>query len=325
MRARALDAFLAEQIADAKEQGLLFSLHLKATMMKVSDPIIFGHAVRAFFAGVFTEHHDALEKLGASPNNGLGAILSALDDLPQRRGRRDPRRDRQDLRDRRPTSSMVDSDRGITNLHVPSDVIIDASMPAMIRASGQLWNANGDTAGHQGGHPGPLVRGAVRGDDRLLPRARRVRPDDDGHDAERRPDGAEGRGVRQPRQDVRDRGQRARARGRQRGRHADRARGRGGRHLARVPDQGRAGPRLGAARGRARAGDRRAGRVLARPHAGARRRAAQEGRGLPRRGGHGRAADRDPAGRARRRGSRSSARSAARTRSRSPATCCATT
>src|SRR3954453_13556176 len=82
MRAAALDAFLQDQIADAKDKGLLFSLHLKATMMKVSDPIIFGHAVRAFFAGVFTEHHDALEHLGASPNNGLGAILSALDELP---------------------------------------------------------------------------------------------------------------------------------------------------------------------------------------------------------------------------------------------------
>src|SRR5689334_6073545 len=82
MRARALDAFLQEQIADAKDKDLLFSLHLKATMMKVSDPIIFGHAVRAFFAGVFTEHHDALEHLGASPNNGLGAILAALEELP---------------------------------------------------------------------------------------------------------------------------------------------------------------------------------------------------------------------------------------------------
>ena len=100
MRARALDAFLQEQIADTKEQGLLFSLHLKATMMKVSDPIIFGHAVRAFFAGVFTEHHDALEKLGASPNNGLGAILSALDELPQEEGGGDQGRDREDVRDR---------------------------------------------------------------------------------------------------------------------------------------------------------------------------------------------------------------------------------
>lgn len=143
MRARALDAFLQEQIAETKEQGLLFSLHLKATMMKVSDPIIFGHAVRAFFAGVFTEHHDALEKLGASPNNGLGAILSALDELPKEEG--DVIRAAiEQTYETAPDLSMVDSDRGITNLHVPSDVIIDASMPAMIRASGQLWNAKGD-------------------------------------------------------------------------------------------------------------------------------------------------------------------------------------
>ncbi len=144
MRARALDAFLAEQIAEAKEQDLLFSLHLKATMMKVSDPIIFGHAVRAFFAGVFTEHHDALEKLGASPNNGLAAILSALENLPDGEG--DAIRAAIDKTyETAPALSMVDSDRGITNLHVPSDVIIDASMPAMIRSSGQLWDANGDT------------------------------------------------------------------------------------------------------------------------------------------------------------------------------------
>src|SRR4051794_8934648 len=142
MRARALDAFLQQQIADAKDQGLLFSLHLKATMMKVSDPIIFGHAVRAIFAGVFTEHHDALERLGASPNNGLGAILSALDELPQDEG--DVIRAAiEKTYETGPAISMVDSDRGITNLHVPSDVIIDASMPAMIRAGGQLWNAQG--------------------------------------------------------------------------------------------------------------------------------------------------------------------------------------
>ena len=143
MRARALDAFLQEQIADTKEQGLLFSLHLKATMMKVSDPIIFGHAVRAFFAGVFTEHHDALENLGASPNNGLGAILSALDELPQDEGAA-IRASIEKTFETGPDISMVDSDRGITNLHVPSDVIIDASMPAMIRASGQLWDAKGE-------------------------------------------------------------------------------------------------------------------------------------------------------------------------------------
>jgi isocitrate dehydrogenase len=112
-------------------------------MMKVSDPIIFGHAVRAFFAGVFTEHHDTLEQLGASPNNGLGAILSALEGLPQDEGDA-IRAAIEKTYETGPAISMVDSDRGITNLHVPSDVIIDASMPAMIRASGQLWDAKGD-------------------------------------------------------------------------------------------------------------------------------------------------------------------------------------
>ena len=143
MRRRALDAFLAEQIDDAEQQGVLFSLHLKATMMKVSDPIIFGHAVRAFFADVFAEHGDALAKAGANPNNGLASILSALEDLPA-----DEREAIESAitatYERRADLAMVDSDRGITNLHVPSDVIVDASMPAMIRTSGQMWNADGD-------------------------------------------------------------------------------------------------------------------------------------------------------------------------------------
>jgi len=143
MRRRALDAFLAEQIDDAEEQGVLFSLHLKATMMKVSDPIIFGHAVRAFFADVFEEHGDALARAGANPNNGLASILSALEDLPA-----DEREAIESAitgtYERRADLAMVDSDRGITNLHVPSDVIVDASMPAMIRTSGQMWNADGD-------------------------------------------------------------------------------------------------------------------------------------------------------------------------------------
>ncbi len=130
MRRTALDAFLAEQVADAKRQGVLFSLHLKATMMKVSDPIIFGHGVRAYFADVFARHGDTLP----SPNNGLAAILSAA---PEIEGEV-----KQALADG-PALAMVDSDRGITNLHVPSDVIIDASMPAMIRTSGQMWNADG--------------------------------------------------------------------------------------------------------------------------------------------------------------------------------------
>jgi isocitrate dehydrogenase len=132
MRRRALDAFLAEQVADAKAQGVLFSLHVKATMMKVSDPIIFGHAVRTYFADVFDRWGDELP----SPNNGLGAVLNAA-------GNEVKAAVEQALADG-PDVAMVDSDRGITNLHVPSDVIIDASMPAMIRSSGRMWNADGE-------------------------------------------------------------------------------------------------------------------------------------------------------------------------------------
>jgi isocitrate dehydrogenase len=143
MRRAALDAFLAEQIADAKAKGVLFSLHLKATMMKVSDPIIFGHAVRAFFPEVFAEHEEALLRVGASPNDGLASILTALGKLD------DAERAAIEAAitatyETGPDLAMVDSDRGITNLHVPSDVIVDASMPAMIRTSGQMWNAAGD-------------------------------------------------------------------------------------------------------------------------------------------------------------------------------------
>jgi isocitrate dehydrogenase len=143
MRRAALDAFLAEQIADAKAQGVLFSLHLKATMMKVSDPIIFGHGVRAFFPEVFAKHAAALARAGANPNNGLGSILTALDTLPADE-KAEIEREIAGAFETGPDLAMVDSDRGITNLHVPSDVIIDASMPAMIRTSGQMWNRAGE-------------------------------------------------------------------------------------------------------------------------------------------------------------------------------------
>ena len=143
MRRAALDAFLAEQIADAKAEGVLFSLHLKATMMKVSDPIIFGHGVRAFFPEIFRKHADALARAGADPNNGLGSVLTALDRLPA--GEKSAIESEITAAfESGPDIAMVDSDRGITNLHVPSDVIIDASMPAMIRTSGQMWNRAGD-------------------------------------------------------------------------------------------------------------------------------------------------------------------------------------
>ncbi|MBV8217159.1 MAG: NADP-dependent isocitrate dehydrogenase, partial [Solirubrobacterales bacterium] len=132
MRRKALDAFLAEQVDDAKEKGVLFSVHLKTTMMRVSDPIIFGHAVRAYFADVFAEHENDLKEAGVNPNDGLGALLTAIESVP------DEQRDAikqaiDDAYKHGPRLAMVDSDRGITSLHVPSDVIIDASMPAAIR------------------------------------------------------------------------------------------------------------------------------------------------------------------------------------------------
>ena len=143
MRVARLREFLTEQIAAAKAEDVLFSLHLKATMMKVSDPIIFGHAVRAFFPTVFAEHGAALDAAGISPNDGLGAVLASLHELPDDVRTAIEAGIQQGFADG-PAIAMVDSDKGITNLHVPSDVIVDASMPAMIRTSGQMWNAAGE-------------------------------------------------------------------------------------------------------------------------------------------------------------------------------------
>jgi len=143
MRAAALDEFLRAQVARAKQEGILFSVHLKATMMKVSDPIIFGHAVRAYFADVFTQYGDDLAAAGLSANDGLGTILPALDGLDN--GAEIKAAFEKALADG-PAMAMVDSDRGITNLHVPSDVIVDASMPAMIRGGGKMWGPDGNPA-----------------------------------------------------------------------------------------------------------------------------------------------------------------------------------
>jgi isocitrate dehydrogenase len=143
MRVAALRKFLSEQVARAKAEGVLFSVHLKATMMKVSDPIIFGHAVRAFFPKTFAQYGETLEGAGLTPNDGLGAILNGLDQLPA--GAQIKASFGAELAEG-PALAMVDSDRGITNLHVPSDVIIDASMPAMIRASGHMWGPDGKEA-----------------------------------------------------------------------------------------------------------------------------------------------------------------------------------
>jgi isocitrate dehydrogenase len=143
MSRKTLAAFLREQIRDARERGVLFSLHLKATMMKVSDPIIFGHALRAYFHGVFRDHGDALAEVGFDPNNGVGDLLRRIEGLPEDR-RRQIQSALARAYDEGPGLAMVDSDRGITNLHVPSDVIIDASMPPMIRDGGRMWNAAGE-------------------------------------------------------------------------------------------------------------------------------------------------------------------------------------
>jgi isocitrate dehydrogenase len=140
MSVAALRTFLAEQVARAKAEGVLFSAHLKATMMKVSDPIIFGHIVQAFFPALFEQYGDQLKAAGISPNDGLGALLSVVDTLPD--GAAIKAAVEQGLADG-PALAMVDSDKGITNLHVPSDVIIDASMPAMIRGGGHMWGADG--------------------------------------------------------------------------------------------------------------------------------------------------------------------------------------
>ena len=142
MSKKALVAFLQEQVADARKQGVLFSLHMKATMMKVSDPIIFGHAVRVFFADLFGKYGYAFDKLGVDPNNGFGDVVAKIADLPADE-RESIEADLQALYDKGPAIAMVDSDRGITNLHVPSDIIIDASMPPMIRDGGRMWNADG--------------------------------------------------------------------------------------------------------------------------------------------------------------------------------------
>ena len=142
MRKAALVSFLESQMAKAKADGVLFSLHMKATMMKVSDPIIFGHAVKVFFKDLIAKHSDTLKELNVDFNNGFGDLVAKLDKFPADK-KAEIEADIQSAFANGPAVAMVNSDKGITNLHVPSDVIVDASMPAMIRTSGQMWNAEG--------------------------------------------------------------------------------------------------------------------------------------------------------------------------------------
>ncbi|ODB34331.1 isocitrate dehydrogenase, NADP-dependent [Pseudoalteromonas sp. BMB] len=148
MSVQVLREFLAAQVQEAKDKGVLFSLHMKATMMKVSDPIIFGHAVKVFYKDVFEKHAATFAEIGVDASNGVGDVYSKIESLDDAK-RKEIEADLAAVYETAPDIAMVDSDRGITNLHVPSDVIIDASMPAAIRSSGQMWNAEGkqqDTA-----------------------------------------------------------------------------------------------------------------------------------------------------------------------------------
>jgi len=142
MSVKALRAFFAAQIEDAKAKGLLLSLHLKATMMKVSDPIMFGHAVSVFYQEALDKHASVLKEIGFNPNNGLGDLYAKIKTLPEAK-RAEIEADIKAVYEKRPALAMVDSDNGITNLHVPSDIIVDASMPVVVRESGQMWGADG--------------------------------------------------------------------------------------------------------------------------------------------------------------------------------------
>ena len=142
MSKKALISFIEKQIDDAKEQNILFSLHMKATMMKISDPIIFGHVVKTYFKDVFKKHSEVFKEIGVNVNNGLGNLLSEIKELSTSK-QEEILTDIKDTIANGPSLAMVNSDKGITNLHVPSDIIIDASMPAMIRNSGQMWSSDG--------------------------------------------------------------------------------------------------------------------------------------------------------------------------------------
>ncbi len=263
MSRKALRAFFAAEIEAAKKQGVLFSLHLKATMMKISDPIMFGHAVSVFFEDVLEKHAATLKRLGVNLNNGFGDLLTKIETLPEAE-KAAIKADIAAAYASRPPLAMVNSDKGITNLHVPSDIIVDASMPAMIRESGRMWGADGklhdvkavipdrcyatiyqaaieDCKAH--GAFDPKTMGSAPNVGLMAQKAEEYGSHDKTFEISRRRKGSRRR---------RDRRDAARTSGRDR------------RHLPHVPGQGRADPGLGQARGEPRAPQQHAGRVLAR-------------------------------------------------------------
>ena len=264
MSKKALLAFYEQEIEDAHKTGVMFSLHVKATMMKVSHPIVFGHCVKIFYREAFDKHAKLFDELGINVNNGMVDLFNKIAKLPQSK-QDEIKRDLHACHEHRPELAMVDSAKGITNFHSPNDIIVDASMPAMIRNGGKMWGADGRLKDVKAVMPEIDLRPHLPGDDQLLQVARRFDPEDHGHGAQRGPDGAAGRGIRLARQDLRDhrgrRGQHHRPRHRRGAAEPERG---AGRHLAHVPGQGRRDPRLGQAGRHPRAQLRHAGGVLAR-------------------------------------------------------------
>ena len=192
-----LSQFLAEQLDTAVSEDVLFSLHMKATMMKVSDPIIFGHCVNAYLGELLTTHGSSLSAAGFNPNNGLSSFYAALDKLDTET-RSEIETDLARIVAKRPPLAMVNSDKGITNLHVPSDVIIDASMPAMIRTSGQMWGPDGQPKDTKAVIPDRNYAGVYQATIDFCKRQRRLRCHYHGKCCQCRTDGQEGRRVRFP-------------------------------------------------------------------------------------------------------------------------------
>ena len=325
MSKKALCAFYEREIEDAHKSGVMFSLHVKATMMKVSHPIVFGHCVRIFYKDAFDKHGELFDSLGVNVNNGMVDLYNKIAKLPDVAARRDHAR-----HPRLPRAPAGTRDGRFGQGH--------HELPFAQRRHRRCVDAGDDPRrrqdvrrrrppeGSQGGDAREHLRPHLPGGHQLLQMAWRIRSAHHGHRAQRRPDGAAGRGIRLARQDLRDpgrrRGQHRRPRHRRGAAVAER---RGGRHLAHVPGQGRADPRLGQAGGHALPQFRHAGGVLARPVPPARERADQEGHDLSAGPRHHRPGHPDHVAGARDALHARARDRAARTRSRSPATSCATT
>jgi hypothetical protein len=209
MSRKALLAFYEQQIADAKKTGVMFSLHVKATMMKVSHPIVFGHCVRTFYKEAFDKHGALFDSLGVNVNNGMADLYNKIEALPDSQ-REEIIRDIHACQEHRPELAMVDSAKGITNFHSPNDVIVDASMPAMIRAGGKMYGADGRLKEVKAVIPESTFARIYQEIINFCKWHGAFDPRDHGHRAERRPDGAAGRRIRLARQDLRDPGSRRR-------------------------------------------------------------------------------------------------------------------